>query len=157
MVSFNTFLAGIIKACAAPRVHQGKGVSQRGMTLIEIMVVLIIIGMIAGFVTVEIFGQLSQAQAQTAQNQIMAIGDSLDLYRLNNRRYPSTADGLLALVTAQGKARPIMESIPKDPWGQDYVYIYPGTQNTGKYDLMSYGDDGAQGGGDDVTNWTNNQ
>nr|ADD93372.1 general secretion pathway protein G [uncultured marine bacterium MedDCM-OCT-S01-C143] len=126
---------------------------ERGMTLIEIMVVLVIISLVGGFVATEIFGQLGEAQNKVAENQINAISDSLDLYKLQHRKYPSTAEGLQALTAPKGRAKPIMERIPKDPWENDYVYIYPGTHNSGKFDLASNGEDGVQGGGDDITNW----
>ena len=68
-------------------------------------------------------------------------------------RYPSTAEGLAALTAPKGNVQPFMTAIPEDAWGNDYVYIYPGTQNPGGFDLMSYGKDGVQGGGDDIGNW----
>ena len=126
---------------------------ERGMTLIEIMVVVVIISLVAGVVGVQIFGQLKSAQISTAETQMKQIGEALDLYRLNFRSYPSTAEGLSALVAPKGNAEPFMAKIPQDPWGNDYVYVYPGTHNTGKFDIMSYGPDAVQGGGDDIGNW----
>ena len=126
---------------------------QRGMTLVEIMVVVVIIGLIAGVVSVQVFGQLEDANIKTAQTQIKSVENALDLYRLSNRGYPSTAEGLGVLRHPKSGA-PVMSEIPKDPWGNDFIYLYPGTQNAGKFDLMSYGPDGVQGGRDDIGNWS---
>lgn len=127
--------------------------AQRGMTLIEIMVVIAIIGLIAGVVGVQVFGRLEDAQVETSKTQIKQISDALELYRLSFRNYPSTAEGLPALTAPKGNVQPFMTSIPEDAWGNDFVYIYPGSQNPGGFDLMSYGKDGVQGGGDDIGNW----
>ena len=130
---------------------------QRGMTLIEIMVVVVIISLVAGVVGVQVFGQLKSAQISTAETQIKQIGEALDLYRLNFRNYPSTGEGLASLVSPKGNAEPFMPNIPEDPWGVEYIYIYPGTRNAGRFDLMSNGPDGVQGGGDDIGNWKKTQ
>ena len=126
---------------------------ERGMTLVEIMVVVVIISLVAGVVGVAVLNRLAEAQRRVAYTQIKSIGESLDLYKLSNRQYPATAEGLAALTQAKGKQQPFMTMVPKDPWGADYVYIYPGTHNRDSYDLMSYGPDGVQGGSDDVSNW----
>ena len=123
------------------------------MTLVEIMVVVVIISLVVGTVGVAVFGQLEKAQIKTTKTQMAKIADALDLYRLSYRRYPSTAEGLAALTTSKGSEKPVMDMLPQDPWGNDYVYIYPGTHNTGKFDIMSYGPDGVQGGTDDISNW----
>ena len=96
---------------------------------------------------------LCKDNKKTAQTQIKQVSDALELYRLSFRSYPSTAEGLGALTAPKNNAQPFMTSIPEDPWGNDYVYIYPGTNNTNSFDLMSYGSDGVQGGGDDIGNW----
>lgn len=127
-----------------------KSKRERGMTLVEIMVVVVIISMVAGIVGVAVFNQLQTAQVETAKTQMKQIADGLELYRLTNKKYPSTGEGLSALTTSQGKAPPTMKDIPQDPWGNDYVYIYPGQRGSGGFDLMSYGPDGVQGGGDDI-------
>ena len=102
-------------------------VLQRGMTLVEIMVVVVIIGLIAGVVSVQVFGQLEDANIKTAQTQLKSIENALDLYRLSNRGYPSTVEGLGVLAAPKSGA-PVMSEIPKDPWGNDFIYLYPGTQ-----------------------------
>ncbi len=142
----------------AARVKQAKGAKhsrkgERGMTLVEIMVVVVIMSLVAGVVGVAVFNALENAQKSTAGTQIKQIQNSLDIYRLQHRKYPSTGEGLNALVQSVNGAKPVMDMLPKDPWGADYVYIYPGTHRQGSFDLMSYGPDGVQGA-DDITNWT---
>lgn len=127
--------------------------SERGMTLVEIMVVVVIISLVAGVVGVAVFGQLERAQIKTAQTQIKQVADALDLYKLSFRKYPMTSDGLPALVQAKDGQPPVMATLPKDPWGNDYSYVYPGTHNQGGFDLMSNGPDGVAGGTDDIGNW----
>jgi general secretion pathway protein G len=127
--------------------------AQHGMTLIEIMIVVVIMGMVTGVIGVQVFGRLEEAKVETTRTQIKQISDALDLYRLSLRNYPSTAEGLPALTAPKGNVQPFMSSIPEDAWGSEFVYIYPGTQNSGGFDIMSYGKDGVQGGGDDIGNW----
>ena len=126
----------------------------RGMTLIEIMVVIVIIGLVSGVVGVAVLNSLEEAKKKVAFTQIKQIGDALDLYKLSLRSYPTTAEGLQALSAPKNNEKPFLPSVPQDPWGHDYVYIFPGTNNAGSFDLMSYGPDGVNGGGDDITNWT---
>ncbi|MEL6545754.1 MAG: type II secretion system major pseudopilin GspG [Myxococcota bacterium] len=127
--------------------------SERGMTLVEIMVVVVIIAMVAGIVGVQVFGVLGGAQNKAAWTQMKNIQDSLDVYKLNNRKYPSTAEGLQALTQSKGGTEPLMKTVPKDPWGNDFIYVYPGQQNSGGVDLLSYGQDGVSGNGDDICAW----
>ncbi len=127
--------------------------AQRGMTLVEVMVVVVIISLVAGVVGVAVLNRLEEARRKVAFTQIKQIGEALELYKLSLRRYPSTAEGLVALTQPKGNEKPFMNTIPKDPWGVDYTYIYPGTNNPSGFDLMSYGPDGVQGGADDITNW----
>jgi general secretion pathway protein G len=126
---------------------------QRGMTLVEIMVVVVIMSLVAGVVGVAVFNALAKAQSDTALTQIRQLADALDIYKLQHRKYPSTAEGLRALTQSVSGQKPVMNTLPKDPWGNDYVYIYPGQRNSGSFDLMSYGEDGVAGG-DDITNWS---
>jgi general secretion pathway protein G len=127
--------------------------AERGMTLVEIMVVVVIIGLVTSVVGVAVFNQLQNAQSKTAKTQIQQIANALDMYKLSYRQYPSTAEGLQSLMSPKDGGAPVMNSIPQDPWGKDYVYIYPGQNNPRSFDLYSYGPDGAAGGGDDVANW----
>jgi general secretion pathway protein G len=126
---------------------------QRGMSLVEIMVVLVIIGLVTSVVGVAVFARLEEAERRTASSQIKQVAEALDLYRLSLRRYPSTGEGLQALTSPKGGEKPFMREIPKDPWNNDYVYVQPGSHNPDSFDLMSYGPDGVQGGTDDVGNW----
>jgi general secretion pathway protein G len=113
---------------------------QRGMTLIEIMVVLVIIGLIAGAVAVNVMGRLDEAKIKQASTDLHTLENCLDLYKLDKGRYPTTEEGLAA-VSAAGKCK-----ISKDPWQNDYVYLYPGQVHPESFDIKSYGGDGKPGG-----------
>jgi len=126
---------------------------ERGMTLIEIMVVVVIISLVAGVVGVSVLNRLEEARKKVAYTQIKQISEALELYKLSFKKFPGTAEGLSALTVPKGKEQPFMPTIPTDPWDNEYVYIYPGAKNSGGFDLMSYGPDGVDGGGDDVGNW----
>ena len=120
------------------------------MTLIEILVVLVLIGIVLGIVGGNFIGRGEKAKADAAKIEIGQIGQALDLYKLETGRYPSSSDGLQALVTAPGGASnwngPYWKKsqIPKDPWGNDYRYTSPGQK--GAYDILSLGADGKEGG-----------
>lgn len=126
---------------------------QRGLTLIEILVVVAILGMIAGIVGITVANQFTGASVDSAKLQIKNIEDALELYKVKFAKYPTTAEGLQALTNPpQGRA-PIMEKIPKDPFGEDYLYTYPGSHNQSKFDLYSKGPDNTADTEDDITNW----
>ena len=110
----------------------------RGMTLIEIMVVLVILGLIAGAIGVNVFRSLQDAQIRTAGLDLKAISNSVDLYHVETGQWP---DSLGQLVPK------FIRDLHKDPWGQEYSYVKTGDG----YDVYSYGPDKAQGGGDDIT------
>ena len=120
------------------------------MTLIEILVVLVLIGIVLGVVGGNFIGRGEKAKADAAKIEIGQIGQALDLYKLETGRYPSSSDGLQALVTAPAGASnwkgPYWKrsQIPKDPWGNDYRYTSPGQK--GAYDILSLGADGKEGG-----------
>ncbi len=122
--------------------------NSRGFSLIELLVVLVIIGLLAGLVGPKLFGQVDQAKQKDAQAQIELLGQTLDIYRLEKHKYPTTEEGLAIL-------RPYMKKdLPKDPWGNEYVYRSPGDH--GDYDLISYGADNAEGGegnDQDIVSW----
>ncbi|HQP12230.1 MAG TPA: type II secretion system major pseudopilin GspG [Candidatus Omnitrophota bacterium] len=137
---------------------------ERGFTLIELMVVIVILGILAGLIVPRIMGRPDEARQAKARIQIESIGTALKLYRLDNGAYPTTEQGLQALVEAPAVGQlaknwrqgGYLESakIPKDPWDREFVYISPGTH--GEYDLSSLGADGETGGegkNKDITNW----
>lgn len=131
-----------------------------GFTLVEILVVVAILGMIIGLVGPRVMKQLGGAKADTAKLQIEDLGAALDLYFLDTGAYPSTSEGLAALVEKPGNTDkwngPYLKktTVPKDPWDNDYNYSSPG-QN-GAYDLYSYGADknpGGEGDNADINSW----
>jgi general secretion pathway protein G len=136
--------------------------AHQGFTLIEILVVVVILGILAALVAPQVFGKIDEARVVKARQDIRAFGAALDLYRLDNFRYPTTDQGLQALVARPADAknwRPegYVKQLSKDPWGNDYQYLAPGTRG-GAYDLYSLGRDGAPGGEEvdaDIGNWDN--
>jgi general secretion pathway protein G len=121
------------------------------MTLIEIMVVVAILGMIAGVVGVAVMGRFQEAKIQTATLDIKGFADGLRLFKLKHSRFPTTAEGLASLY-AEG----YLEGDPKkDPWSNDYVYISPGTKHPDSYDIICYGADGKPGGDKDDADISN--
>jgi len=136
----------------------------RGFTLIELMVVIVILGILAGLIIPRIMGRPEEAKRLKAQIQIESLETALKLYKLDNGMYPNTEQGLQALVeqpdtgTLPKKWRKggYLEKgkVPKDPWGNDFVYLSPGVH--GDFDITSYGSDGVPGGEDknqDINNW----
>lgn len=128
--------------------------NHRGFTLIELMVVIVILGILAGLIVPRIMSRPEEAKQTKARIQIESMETALKLYKLDNGNYPTTEQGLQALVeapTVGALAKKWREGgylekgrVPKDPWGNDYVYLSPGSQ--GDYDIISYGADGEQGG-----------
>ena len=127
--------------------------SRRGLTLIEILVVVTILGLIAGIVGITVANQLEEAKIDTANVQMKNIGDALELYKIKFNRYPNTAEGLQALVKPPEGRKPLMETVPKDPWDADYIFVCPGQHNPSKFDLQSKGPDGIADSEDDIKNW----
>ncbi|MBQ0747273.1 MAG: type II secretion system major pseudopilin GspG [Marinobacter sp.] len=131
--------------------------SSRGFTLIEIMVVMVILGLLVAIVAPNIMGRSDQAKVTVAETQLTNISKALDLYRLDNSHYPSTQQGLDALVSRpSGSPEPknwnpdgYMKSVPLDPWGSEFQYVSPGRE--GPYDLYSKGSDGQDGGDGDAS------
>ncbi|MFZ5530321.1 MAG: type II secretion system major pseudopilin GspG [Pseudomonadota bacterium] len=130
-----------------------------GFTLLELLVVMVIIGLLAGYVGPKYFSQVGKSQIKVARAQIDALEKALDQFRLDTGHYPSMEEGLTAL-TARPANEPkwdgpyLKKDVPADPWGNPYVFISPGEH--GEYDLLSYGKDGRPGGVEeagDITNW----
>ncbi|WP_341502770.1 type II secretion system major pseudopilin GspG [Gallaecimonas sp. GXIMD4217] len=124
---------------------------QGGFTLLEIMVVIVILGILASMIVPNVLGNKEQADQQKVVSDIRALESSLDMFKLDNSRYPDTEQGLEALVSDPGGLRKYKEGgyikrLPKDPWGNDYIYLNPGEQSRSGYDLYSLGADGQEGG-----------
>jgi general secretion pathway protein G len=123
--------------------------SSRGFTLLEVLVVLVIIGLLAGFVAPRYFAQIGKSEVKVARAQIDALEKALDQYRLDVGHYPTTEQGLAALMARpEGEARwqgpYLKKAVPADPWGRPYIYTSPGAK--AEYDVISYGKDGRPGG-----------
>ncbi len=140
--------------------HYKHKTSRLGFTLLELLVVLVILGLLASLVGPQVLRQLSGSKTKTAALQIKELSTALDLYRLEVGRYPSSSEGLSALISAPANARgwngPYLtkKNVPQDPWGNDYQYRAPGQQ--GEFDLFSLGADNQQGGtgeDQDVVSW----
>jgi general secretion pathway protein G len=136
-------------------------VQQRGFTLIEIMVVVIILGILAAIVAPNVIGRIDDAQAARVQQDLRGVESALKFYRLDNFIYPTSEQGLAALVTKPSdpnirnwKSGGYLPRLPKDPWGNSYLYLSPG--NNGEIDIYTLGRDGRPGGEGvdaDVGNW----
>ena len=138
--------------------------TNRGFTLIELLVVILILGLLAGIVGPRLFGHTDEAKQTQARVQIENLSSALKMYKIDNGRYPSTEQGLEALVT-QPQSGDIPKKwkkggylakkvVPKDPWGNEYIYLSPGVHDD--FDISSYGDDGTPGGEDknkDINSW----
>lgn len=135
---------------------------QKGLTLIEIMVVVVILGILAAVIVPRIMDRPDEARIVAAKNDVRALLSALKLYRLDNTVYPSTEQGLQALVqrpetgNVPPRWRPYLERLPKDPWNNDYQYLNPGVR--GEIDVFSLGADGQPGGDGtaaDIGSWDN--
>lgn len=132
--------------------------SKAGFTLVELLVVMVIIGLLAALVAPKLFPKLGKGKQSAAKAQIELIGQALDHYRLDTGYYPTTEQGLNALITNPGvdkwQGPYLKKGLPLDPWGKPYIYQSPGQH--GDYDLYSYGRDGKPGGegeDEDIVSW----
>ena len=133
---------------------------QRGFSLIEIMVVVVILGILASIVVPKIMSRPDEARIVKAKQDVLAIQNALDLYKLDNGVYPSTDQGLMALVVKPSSNpiprdwKPYIKSLPKDPWGREYLYLNPGQH--GEIDIFTMGAEGQPGGtgiNAEIGNW----
>jgi general secretion pathway protein G len=143
------------------RMARRGSIGERGFTLVEMLVVITIIGLIMALVGPRVLNYLSESKAKTAKIQIQGLSSALDLFYLDAGRYPSSAEGLAALVQPPGGIGtwngPYLKggNLPADPWGKPYVYRSPGEH--GAYDISSLGSDGQEGGtgtAADITSWS---
>jgi general secretion pathway protein G len=138
--------------------------NKKGFTLIEVMVVIVILALLAALVAPKMMGRADDAKITKTRVDIEGIKSALKLYKLDNGNYPSTEQGLSALITKptvgvipksyKDEGYLDTKKVPKDPWGNEYLYVSPGEH--GDYDLFSYGPDGAKGGegkNADITSW----
>jgi general secretion pathway protein G len=130
--------------------HQPVSRVQRGFTLIELMVVLVIIGVLAALIVPNVLDRTDDARATAARTDVNNLVQALKLYKLDNQRYPSAEQGLEALVRRPSAGpvppnwKPYLDKLPADPWGHPYQYVNPGVN--GEFDVFSYGADGVAGG-----------
>lgn len=131
-------------------------------TLIELLLVLVILGVLAAIVVPKFAGRTEQARTTAAQTQISTFGTALDAFEIDVGFFPKGKNGLNDLFqqprdAQQWRGPYLKNEVPKDPWGNEYIYESPGKHNPTSYDVMSTGPDGRVGGDDDITNWTTNQ
>lgn len=136
--------------------------AQKGFNLIEIMVVITIMGMLMGLVGVKVLSVLADAKVDNTRNQIKAIENMLVMFKLDNGRFPTTTEGLQALISAPpgvkkaGKQYLNSDTVPLDGWDNDFLYFCPGSRGNHEYEIISYGGDGREGGEGtdaDINSW----
>jgi len=134
------------------------GSRRSAFTLIELLLVLVILAVLAAVVVPKFTNRSEQAREAAAKTDIANMETALDAFEIDNGRFPSTEEGLGALLEAPSNARSwkgpyLKRGMPNDPWGNPYVYRFPATHSKSGYDLYSTGPDGHEGGDDDVVNW----
>ena len=142
------------------RCEAGNSNGKGGFTLIELLLVLVILATLAAIVVPKFTKRSEQARITAAHTDIANTEVAVDSFEIDTSRCPTTEEGLNALIEAppalssSWKGPYIKRGMPKDPWGNQYIYKCPGDHNTNGYDLSSYGPDGKDGGGDDIDNWS---
>ncbi len=150
---YNKFLKKVEKRLEEKYSRQRSG----GFTLIEVLVVLIILGLLAAIIVPRVTGQAERAKVDQTKIQLRALKDALEMYKLDNGMYPTTQQGLNALVEKPEippepqRWRQYLDKLPKDPWDRDYIYISPGVNKP--FELRSAGPDGEEGTDDDISVW----
>jgi general secretion pathway protein G len=147
------------KVCSGESARRGSA-ADAGFTLLELLVVMVIIGLLAGFVAPRYFAQVVKSQVKAAKAQVDALDKAIEQFRLDMDRLPTNEEGLAVLNVAPANEPNwggpyLKKDVPHDPWGHPYVYVVPGTHNN-DFDLMSYGKDGQPGGtgeNADIGNW----
>ena len=144
---------------ARPFVRLSARPSASGFTLIELLLVLVILAVLAAVVVPKFTGRSEQARKAAARTDIAMLETALDAFEVDAGRYPTSEEGLAALVQPPASVKAwngpyIKRGVPNDPWGNPYNYRFPGQMNVNGYDLYTFGADGNEGGGDDVDNWT---
>ena len=129
---------------------------RRAFTLVEMLLVITIIGILAALVVPKMVGRSEQARQAAAHADISSIKTALDAFEVDNGYYPKSLQDLFQQPSnAKNWHGPYLDNVPQDPWGNPYVYTYPGRHNANSYDLMSVGPDGKAGTADDIGNWSN--
>ena len=133
--------------------------SQRGFTLIEILLVMVILTVLAAVVVPKFTNRSKDARITAAHTDIANLEVALDAYEVDNGKYPTTSEGLKALIenpsdSKDWKGPYLKRGVPKDPWSKEYIYTQPGRHNTYGYDIYSLGPDSKEGGDDDIDNWS---
>jgi general secretion pathway protein G len=150
---YNRFLKKVEKRLEEKYSRERRG----GFTLIEVLVVLIILGLLAAIIVPRVTGQADRAKIDQTKIQLRALKDALEMYKLDNGMYPTTQQGLKALVEKPSappeppRWRQYLDKVPKDPWDRDYIYISPGVNKP--FELKSAGPDGEEGTDDDISVW----
>ena len=140
------------------RINRG---NRGAFTLIELLLVLVILSVLAAVVVPKFGGKSKQAKEAAAKSDIASLETALDTFEVDTGRYPAQEEGLDALLNAPGSVKawkgPYVKRPPKDPWGNEYIYRFPGQVNHSSYDLLSTGEDGKEGTEDDITNYGTQQ
>ncbi len=141
---------------SSPRVPRAARASERGMTLIEILVVMVILGLIATAVAVNVVGASGKARVDRAKTDVQRIAsDGVEAFRVMRGRYPSTEEGLKFLIDEKFLKANDKDGTLRDPWGREYIYLYPGQAHPDAFDVKSYGADGQPGGEDENADLVN--